>query len=181
MADPISGSLILSGIGAAVSTVGTIAGGANAATLGKSQQNAANYQAAQLRENASGEIAAAQRTMFDTQQKTRLAQSKLTATAAGSGFTASVGSPAAISESIARRGSYEAAMNLFQGQNASTGDLNRATGMEMSGEIAKEGGEMQRTGSYYAAAGNLATAGGSMFKTYGTRGLALGNGNSAYG
>lgn len=167
MADPLTGSLILSGIGAGVSAAGTLAGGANAAMLGQSQQNEANYQAAQLRENASSEIGAAQRTMLDTQQKARLAQGKLTADAAGSGFVASTGSPEAISESIARRGSYEAAMNLFQGENASTGDLNRAQGIEMGGDIAAEGGQMQQEGADFSAIGNLATAGGSMFKTYG--------------
>jgi hypothetical protein len=169
MADPITaGSLILTGIGAGVSAFGTIAGGANAAALGQSQQNEANYQAAQLRENASSEIGAAQRQMLDTQQRTRLAQSKLTANAAGSGFVASSGSPEALSESIARRGSYEAAMNLFQGENAATGDLNRAAGIEMGGRIAAEGGEMAREASYYTAAGNIASAGGSMFKNYST-------------
>jgi hypothetical protein len=60
--DPLTaGSLILTGIGAGVSAAGTIAGGANAAALGQSQQNEANYQAAQLRENASSELAAGQR------------------------------------------------------------------------------------------------------------------------
>jgi len=167
MADPITaGSLILSGIGAGVSAAGTIAGGANAAALGQSQQNEANYQAAQLRENASSEIGAAQRQMLDTQQKARLAQSTLTADAAGGGFVATSGSPEATSESIARRGSYEAAMQLFNGQNASTGDLNKAQGVEMGGEIASEGGQMQQEASYYSAAGNLASAGGSMFKNY---------------
>lgn len=173
MADPITASLALSGIGAGISAVGTIAGGNNAAALGQSQQNEANYQAAQLRENASSEIGAAQRQMLDTQQKTRLAQSKLTANAAGGGFTATAGSPEAISESIARRGSYEAAMQLFQGENASTGDLNRAAGVEMSGKIAAEGGEMQRQASYFTAAGNLASAGGNMFKTYGLKSGAM--------
>lgn len=168
MADPITGSLILSGIGAGVSAIGTIAGGANAAALGQSQQNAANYQAAQLRENASSEIGAAQRTMLDLQQKQRLAQGKLTANAAGGGFVASAGSPNAISGEIASRGNYEAAMALFQGVNAETGDLNKAQGVEMSGEIAKEGGEMQRDASYLTAAGNIASAGGNMFKNYST-------------
>ncbi|MGY3393433.1 autotransporter translocation and assembly factor TamB [Bradyrhizobium sp. USDA 3311] len=168
MADPITGSLILSGIGAGVSAAGTIAGGANAAALGQSQQNEANYQAAQIRENASSEIGAAQRQMLDTQQKTRLAQSTLTASAAGSGFVASVGSPEAISESIARRGTYEAAMQLFQGENAATGDLNKAAGVEMSGKLAAEGGQMQEEAADFSAIGNLASAGGSMFKNYST-------------
>jgi hypothetical protein len=159
-------SLASSAIGAGVSAAGTIAGGANAASLGQSQQNAANYQAAQLTENASSEIAAAQRQMLDTQQKTRLAQSTLTADAGGSGFVASSGSPGAISSSIARRGSYEAAMQLWQGENASTGDLNKAQGDIMSGQIAAEGGQMQQEASYYSAAGNLASAGGTMFKNY---------------
>lgn len=169
MADPITASLVASGVGAGISAAGTIAGGNNAATLGQSQQNEANYQAAQVRENASSEIGAAQRQMLDTQQKARLAQSTLTANAAGSGFVASSGTPEAISESIARRGSYEAAMQLFNGENASTGDLNRAQGIEMGGQLAAEGGQMQKEASYYSAAGNLASAGGNMFKTYGMK------------
>lgn len=159
-------SLVLSGVGAGISAAGTIAGGANADSLGQSQQNEANYQAAQLRENASSEIGAAQRQMLDVQQKTRLAQGKITANAAGGGFVASAGSPEDVSEDVARRGSYEAAMTLFQGENASTGDLNRAQGVEMGGAIARQGGQMQRDASYYTAAGNLASAGGNMFKNY---------------
>lgn len=166
MADPITASLVLTGIGAGVSAAGTIAGGNNAAALGQSQQNEANYQAAQLRENASSEIGASQRQMLDTQQKARLAQGTLVADAAGGGFSAGTGSPEAVAQSIARRGSYEAAMQLFQGENASTGDLNRAQGTEMSGEVAAEGGRMQQEASLYSAAGNLASSGGTMFKNY---------------
>lgn len=161
-----AGSLILSGVGAAVSAAGTIAGGQNANALGQMQQTADNYQAAQITENASSEVGAAQRTMLDTQQKTRMAGSTLTADAAGSGFVASSGSPAAIAGSIAKRGNYEAAMNLFQGENAETGDLNKAAGITYSGDIAAAGGAMQETASDYAAVGNLASAGGTMFKNY---------------
>lgn len=166
MADPITGSLVLSGIGAGVSAIGTLAGGANAAALGQSQQNQANYQAAQLTENASSEIGAAQRQMLDTQEKTRLAEGTVTADAAGSGFTAGVGSPGAIAGSVAKRGSYQAAMQLFQGENQSTGMLNQAQGDVMSGEIAEEGGQMQQEASEFSAVGNLASAGGTMFKNY---------------
>jgi hypothetical protein len=191
MADPITaGALIFSAVGAGVSAAGTIAGGntqsaaltaagQNANALGLAQQNEDNYQAAQITENASSEIGAGQRQMLDTQQKTRLAESTLTAGAAASGFSASSGSPLALSTSIARRGSYEAAMNLFNGENASTGDLNRAAGLTYSGDIAAIGGQMQQEGDEYGAEGatiaadygaigNLASAGGSMFKTYGT-------------
>jgi hypothetical protein len=141
------------------------------------QKGQYDYQAAQVQENASSEIGAAQRQMLDTHQKERLAQGTLTADAAGGGFTAGVGSPEAISESIARRGSYEAAMNLFQGENAATGDLNRAQGLVYSGDIALQGGQMEQqadllkanaatTSADYSAIGNLASGGGSMFKTY---------------
>jgi hypothetical protein len=162
----IPASLALTGIGAGVSAAGTIAGGANAASLGQSQQNADNYQAAQLRENASSEIGAAQQQMLQTQQKTRLAQGTLQANAAGSGFVASTGSSEAISQSIARQGSYQAAMNLFQGRNQATGMLNQAQGATMSGQIAAEGGQMQEEGSDFSAVGNLATAGGTIFKNF---------------
>jgi hypothetical protein len=166
MADPISASLILGGIGAGVSAIGTIAGGQSANAMGQSQQNQWNYQADQLKENASSEIGAAQRQMLDTQQKTRLAESTVVATSAGSGFTAGVGSPGAIEGSIAQRGSYEAAMQLWNGQNAATGDLNKAQGDVMSGTIAAEGGQIQQQAADFSAVGNLASAGGTMFGNY---------------
>ena len=153
-------------VGAGLAAAGTIAGGNAAAALGQSQKNAADYQAEQLRENSASEIAAAQRQMLDTQQKTRLAQSRLTADAAGGGFVASSGSPEAISESIAKRGTYEAAMQLWQGQNASTGDLNKAQGVEMSGQIAADAGKMEQEASYLKAAGNLASAGSGIYKNF---------------
>src|SRR5579884_769857 len=119
-------SLGATAVGAGVSAAGTIAGG-NAA------QASAGYQAAQLRQNEGGAIASSQQQMFDTQQKARLAASKVAAESGASGTNAGVGSPAATTSAIAQRGSYLATMDLFRGQNQATGLENEAKGALYTG------------------------------------------------
>lgn len=146
-------SLGATAVGAGVTAAGTIAGG-NAA------QASAGYQAAQLRENQGAAIASSQQQMLDTQQKTRLAMSKVAADSGANGTNAGVGSPAATTSGIAQRGSYLAAMDLFRGQNQATGLDNQAKGALFTGDAAKQGSD-------YSALGTIAGAGGQMASQYG--------------
>jgi hypothetical protein len=166
------GTMMLASMGAtaaagALSASGTIAGGNAAVAAGQMQQTADKFQADQLRANEGGEIGAAQRKMFDTQQTTRLANSQVQARAAASGVNAATGSPLATVKSNASRGSYQAMMDLFQGENRATASENQARGADYSGEMALAGGKMQQDASRIAALGTIAGAGSSMLKTYG--------------
>lgn len=182
--DPGTMMLVSAGataIGGGLSAASTIAGGNTAKQAGLMQQQAAlmqqkevNYQADQLVENEGSEIGAAQRQMLDTQFKTRMANSKLEARGAAGGVNIGTGSPLATEKAISSRGTYQAAMDLFNGQNRAIGLDNQAAGLRYSGDVAKYGGdvaawsgERAQQASYLSAAGTIAGSAGSMMKTYG--------------
>lgn len=143
-----------------LTAMSTIAGAGAARAQGVAQNNAAQYEAQQLDMNAASARAAGQRRMLDTQDQTRLLQSRAIANAAGSGVNPGVGSPLATVGGIAQRGSYKAAMDLWRGQNEATGLENQATGVRYSGNAAL-------IGSQYAAAGTIAGGAGSMLTEFG--------------
>lgn len=171
MADPFTmmgASLVLGGLSTGISAAGTIAGGEAAATAGRMKRQAAQAAALQDEFNAAGELAASQRRMLDTRMKTRLTESTMTARAAGSGFDASTGSMLTNAGDIAQRGEFQALMDVFNGENASSGLINKAAAERASGEAEAWAGEQAKSASYLAAAGTIAGGAGSMFKTYGS-------------
>src|SRR5258708_4227925 len=80
--------------GAAASAMGTIAGGQNAAAMGRAGASEATFEANQARINASSDIAASQRRMFGTQEKTNLLLGTAQARGAASGIDVGTGSAA---------------------------------------------------------------------------------------
>lgn len=180
------GTMMIASMGATalsggLSAASTIAGGNTAKQAGLMQQQAAlmkqkadNFQADQLVENEGGEIGAAQRQMLDTQFKTKMASSTLQARGAAGGINVGTGSALATDKAIASRGTYQAAMDLFNGQNRAIGLDNQAKGLRFSGEMEKFGGDaaawagkQAQNASYLSAAGTIAGTAGSMAKTYG--------------
>ena len=155
------------GVGGVLSAGATLAGGNYAAQAGQMQKTASYSKAKQLEENAGQAIASSQRQMFDTQQRTRLAISTARARGAASGVDVGVGSPAAVQGELAGRGSYQALMDMFNGQSAATGLDNQANAARFEGDAAEIEGEAKQTASYLAAAGTLAGSAGSMASTYG--------------
>lgn len=152
---------------AGLSAAGTIAGGNTAKTAGLLQQKADKYKADQIRANEGSEIGAAQRQMLETQFKTKQLSSTLEARGTAGGINTDVGSPLAISKSIASRGSYQALMDLYNGQNRAVGLENEAKGAEFSGDVAAWAGEEQKKLSRINALATIAGGGANMAKTYG--------------
>jgi hypothetical protein len=105
--------------------------------------------------------------MFDTQMKARLASATAIARAAASGVAPDVGSPLNNTGEIAERGSYQALMDMFDGQSAASGIRNQAAGVRYSGQIADLEGKAKQKAARLTAAGTLASTAGSMFSTYG--------------
>lgn len=160
-------SLASSAVGGGLQAAGTIAGGDAAAAAGTMQKNAAYAEAAQLEENAAQSIASGQRQMFETQQKARLAGSTLRANAAANGTDAGFGSNVSAAGDIAKRGSYMAAMDMFNGLSTATGLHNQAAGVRYSGDVAEIEGQAKKQASLLAAAGTIAGSAGGMAKSYG--------------
>ncbi len=169
--DPITLTAIAVAGGAATAA-GTIAGGNAAATMGRAQAQEASFEASQARANAGAAVASAQRRMFETQNNTNLLVSKARATGAAGGVNIGTGSALENQGAIEQRGRYAAALDLWNGQNAATGELNKAAGLDYSGAVDVIGGRMQQDASYLTAGGQFATtiagAGSSAYKMYNT-------------
>ncbi|MCK1501504.1 hypothetical protein [Bradyrhizobium sp. 188] len=170
MADPITlmgASMAMTAIGGGISAAGTLASGSAAETAGQMKQAAAYRQAEQETWNAAGELGASQRKMLDTRLKTNLTESTLAARGAASGFDASKGSMLTGAGDIAQRGEFQALMDVFNGENARTGMLNKADAIRAGGDADAWAGEATKDASYLSAAGTIAGSAGSMMKTYG--------------
>lgn len=175
--DP-TGGLLTAGLalgGSAMSAAGTLMGGNAAAAYGRMQQQAEQFQATQDRMNAASDTAAGQRKMFETKLQADLTQSKSVANAAAGGVTTTTGSPLATQAQIGSRGHYEAALDLWNGQNAATADINKAAAADFTGQMDAIGGQMQQQASVYSAFGTLASGGASAYKLYGMGAGASGN------
>jgi hypothetical protein len=156
----------VSAAGAAASAGGTLAGGANAASMGRAQAGEATFEAAQDRMNAASDIAASQRRMIDTQTKTNLLIGSATARAGASGVNAGVGSAAENVGEIGQKGRYAAALDLWNGQNAAAGDLNKAQAQDYQSSLDLIGGQAAQKAATFSALGTLAGGGSSAYKLY---------------
>lgn len=166
--DPITATaMAATAAGGGLSAMGTLAGGNAAKQAGLLTQQADEFKAQQLTENSAGAIAAAGRTAIDTNLKGASAISTLRARGAANGINVAAGSPASDAGAIASRTRYQAGLDLFNGENKATADLNEAAAARYSGAAAAYGGEEAQSASELAAAGTFASSFGSMAKIYG--------------
>lgn len=154
--------------GGAIKGMSTLAGGKAAAQAGQMQQTEANYQAAQLNQNASQALASSQRQALDTTQRTNLAISTATARAGASGAAADVGSAVANSGELAQRGSYQALTDMFNGESKASGLENEASGVRYTGDVEAYEGEEKEKASYLAAGGDFLSSVGQAAGQYGS-------------
>ena len=127
--------------GAAVSAIGTLAGG-------RAQQRAANYEAAQLDVKGKEEQAAARHEADQLRRRRDLALSSLTARSAASGLSATDPTTLALGEDITRYGTVQEQMAMY-------GGTSRKQGREAQADVRRAEGEAARTGSYWRAAGSI--------------------------
>jgi hypothetical protein len=156
--------------GGGLTAAGTIAGGNSAAAMGRAQAGEASFEAAQSRYNAGADVAAAQRKAWETNQNTNLLISKARATGAAGGVNVGAGSAVENQGDITQRGRCSAALDLWNGQNAASADLNKAAGEDYTGAVDVIGGQMAQKASYLTAGGQLMTtianAGSSAYQLY---------------
>lgn len=161
----LTGALALAG--GAMSAAGTLAGGSAAATMGRMQQQAALFQATQDTMNGAAEIAAASARSQEMRMQANLTRSRAVAQAGAGGVVTTGGSTVTNEAEISARGGYASALELWNGQNAATGELNKAAAAEYSGQMDLMGGQMAQEASEFSAAGTLVSSGASAFKAYG--------------
>jgi hypothetical protein len=160
----------LSAAGTGISAANTIAGGNYAAQAGQMKQTEANFEAQQDIENAAGETAAAQRQAIDAAQKGNLLRSSAVASAAADGVNAGTGSALTNEAQIAGRARHQADMDLWSGQNQSTGLMNQAAGKQYSGDMDLIGGQEAQQASTLSALSTIAGGGASMLRMYSGKG-----------
>ena len=161
----LASTVISAGVGAA----GTLAAGNNAVAMGQ-------YQAKEYEQQGETATATAQRAAEEERRKTGLVESTLQARAAGGGASATAPSTLNVAGDIARRGEYNALMDLSQGENQQSGLTNMGQAAQYSGKIAQ-------IGDTYSALGTIAGGAGSFARTlqYGSGGIPQYGGGSPYG
>ena len=135
----------------AIGAAGQMAAGRNAAAMGQ-------YQSQEYAQQGETATATAQRAMEEERRKTGLVESTLQARAAGGGGSATAPSTLNVGGQIARRGEYNALMDLSQGENQQAGLTNQ-------GQAAAYGGQIAQQGDTYSAIGTIAGGAGSFART----------------
>jgi hypothetical protein len=142
----------LSTIAPIVSGAATIAGGAIAAqgqkAQAQAQQQALNYQAAQLEMKGKEEQAAAQREAFAHKREKDFALSALQARGAASGFAADDPTTLQIGSDIEKYGTLQQMMAAYGGKS-------RRAGLEASAAGSRAEGAAAVQGAKYSAAGTI--------------------------
>lgn len=151
-----------------VSTLFSISGKSSAAdasdALGAQQQAAYDSRAEQMRSNAGQQQAASQRTAIaDTQQAT-LAASKLIA-AAGAGGGSGPQIQRLVADILAK-GSYNAHMDIYNGEERARQLRADANATTYQGTLARIGSENKATALRTSATGDLFTGAGQTFSMY---------------
>lgn len=156
--------------GTAVSAIGTLVGSDAQATQaryeGKAQQKLANYQAAQLNQQAGQQRVTSQLQAIEEQRKARLAQSRAKAVAAASGGGTG-GSVATILSRLASEGDLNANAATYEGEEAARGLEAQAAAERSSGSYANAASRYAakniRRAGYLSAAGTLIGGGAKLY------------------
>jgi hypothetical protein len=145
----------LAGLGSALSAIssiatvaGTLISAQGTIAAGKAQQQAANYEAAQLDIKAKEEQAAAQREAEQLRRRKELALSSLQTRAAASGFSATDPTASRLAGEVAEYGT-------LQEQAAMYGGTSRRAGLEGQAAATRASGAAARQGASYRAAATI--------------------------
>ena len=160
--EPITAAIALTAISGGISAMGTIAGGKASQQAGVMAQQQKYYEAQQREMQALEARAGAQRSMFEKQREGKLLQSKLQARAAAGGGGADDPTVLDLGGGIAARTEYEAALEMFKGENRAAGLRDEATGLRMTGDAMKWQGDVQKQASKVKAISTIIGSAGTM-------------------
>ena len=160
-------SAIASLAAAGATAVGTIA-------AGEAQQEAANYEAAQLEQEGKQRQAESQLQAQQYRRRKELKLSELQAKAAGSGFSATDPTALALADEISRYGTYQEQIAQFGGRRQRAGLEAQAVGRRLSGKAAAKGAR-------YSAAGTILGGISSFASKYNSPASSSAGGSFRYG
>lgn len=138
---------------------------------GNAERGAANFQAAQMEQNAGQEKATSQRQAIEARREAGIANSAVRARAAASGGGADDPSVLNIEGHNAGVGEYEALTSLYQGDEAARQDLMGASAKRYGGAQARQA-SVFKAGSTLLSGGKSAwdNGGSSLYDKYGNGG-----------
>jgi hypothetical protein len=148
--DPVSGTLVLAGMSTALQVAGTIA-------QGNSQRSAADYQAAQLNQQAGQTRATAQRQAIDDRRKATLVMEQGQARAAASGAGATDPTVTALEDNVAGQGEYNALAHIYSGEERARGAETEATTKQFEGEQAFKSSQIKAGTTLLSSGSTLAS------------------------
>ena len=137
--------------GTVISALGSMRSGDAAAEAGADQQRLAEFQAAQLEQNAKQQIAVGQRQSAEDLRQSRLLQSRAIAVAAASGGGAMDPTVLNIIGGIDAAGHYAAESSIYNAKETARGMKDQAKALRYSGGQAAEAGKVARLGSRMSA------------------------------
>lgn len=167
----------LNATGGALDAFGQAAGGVSHVMFGIQARQAAQFQAAQLRQNAGTAQAASQRTAFDIDRQTQFITSRALAVAAGSGGGASDPTVVNLIARDAGEGAYQKQLALYGGKDRARLDMESADAKTFEGKTTFENSLQVGAAGYAGGATNLLKTqarGASLFQKYGGGGPNMG-------
>lgn len=176
--------LDLNAIGGAVDAFGQATGGISHVMFGIQARQAAQFQAAQLRQNANSAEAASQRSAFDIDRQTQFITSRALAVAAGSGGGASDPSVVRLIARDAGEGAYQKQLALYGGTDRARLDLEQADAKTFEGKTTMLNSAEVGAAAYAGGATNLLKSrakGASLLQRFGGDGPQIGGFNNAAG
>lgn len=150
-----------------IGNMGAASASENAA---RAQKQALDFEAAQLRVNAGQAIAASQRGAEDARLRAELMASRAVVAAAAGGSAATDPGVARIVSDITGRGAYNAAVALYQGEDAARTLRTGADTKAYEGEVALQGGKDRSSAFMTKGFGALGLGSTSLFAKYGRGG-----------
>lgn len=153
--------------GLALQAKGMIDARRDAAEIARRKRAAAQFEAAQLVQQAGQEQAASQRVSFEEGRTSKLVQSRALALAAASGASASDPTVIKIISGIASEGAYRQNVALYQGEEKARQLKLAAQADILSGDIGAAASLAQGKSIALQGVGSLAVSGATMYSRYG--------------
>lgn len=160
-------ALAVAVVGLALQVKGGMDAKADSEAIAKKKRAAAEFEAAQLEQQAGQAEAASQRTSFEEGRKSTLVQSRALALAAASGAGASDPTTIKIISGIASEGAYRQNVALYEGEEKARQLRLGAMADRISGDIGAAASLAQGRAIELHAAGAALSSGASLYAKYG--------------
>ena len=154
-------------IGSLSKTLGILGQGAAGVKAAERRKQAAEFEAAQLDQNAGQAKAAAQRVAYQKGVEGDLMLSRLKALAAASGGGATDPTVLNLQAGLMHQKAYNLAAALYRGEDDARTMRMQAAAKRYQADLGVADAEDARTASYFAAAGTAASGGASFYEKYG--------------